>query len=290
MAKLIDAFPGWATGDGIFSVLEEIYSASTYPWLTHAADMDIEYFGNHSGDKPQSPIVDRFARRSTNGTLSDVYRNTLARLLMTKYTNKWKRLYEVEQAQYEPIENYRMEETETPNLSHKHSVSDDYSESDTRTLKRDIVKTENATNDYNVTDERKVNVDTTVQTNQDNTGSVFGFNSSAAVGANKNEGGSTVHTTGSDTANKETNTHSQTGGMEYRETAADNDNVETDTRRQTGYREDTETGTRNLTRSGNIGVTTSQQMLESEIALWQWTFIEQVFQDVDKLLTCEVYE
>ena len=44
-----------------------------------------------------------------------------------------------------------------------------------------------------------------------------------------------------------------------------------------------------LTRSGNIGVTTSQQMIQSERDLWVWKFFEQVFQDVDTVLSIDVY-
>ena len=46
---------------------------------------------------------------------------------------------------------------------------------------------------------------------------------------------------------------------------------------------------RNLTRKGNIGVTTSQQMMESEIELRQYNFIEQMFEDIDSLLTLSIY-
>ena len=45
-----------------------------------------------------------------------------------------------------------------------------------------------------------------------------------------------------------------------------------------------------LRRNGNIGVTTTQQMLESEIELWQWNFInDYVFKCADKLLTLPIY-
>lgn len=45
-----------------------------------------------------------------------------------------------------------------------------------------------------------------------------------------------------------------------------------------------------LTRSGNIGVTTSQQMIESERSLWMWKyFYDVVFPDVDRMLTISVY-
>ena len=43
------------------------------------------------------------------------------------------------------------------------------------------------------------------------------------------------------------------------------------------------------TRSGNIGVTTSQQMLESEIKLREWNFYDQLYKDVDSILCLKVY-
>lgn len=49
------------------------------------------------------------------------------------------------------------------------------------------------------------------------------------------------------------------------------------------------TGTESLTRHGNIGVTTSQQMLESEIKLRQFNFIEEVFKDIDSILCLKIY-
>ena len=42
-------------------------------------------------------------------------------------------------------------------------------------------------------------------------------------------------------------------------------------------------------RSGNIGVTTTQQMLKSEIDLWKWNFYEEMFRLADKLVTIPVY-
>lgn len=46
---------------------------------------------------------------------------------------------------------------------------------------------------------------------------------------------------------------------------------------------------RTLSRSGNIGVTTNQQMAQSEIALWQWNFFYDVFADVRRELTIGAY-
>lgn len=53
---------------------------------------------------------------------------------------------------------------------------------------------------------------------------------------------------------------------------------------------DTETRNYELTRSGNIGVTTSQQMIESERKLRMWNFFDMVvFPDVDRVLTIKIY-
>lgn len=49
------------------------------------------------------------------------------------------------------------------------------------------------------------------------------------------------------------------------------------------------TSDRTLKRSGNIGVTTSQQMIESERQLWLWNFFESVFSDIDKILILKIY-
>lgn len=53
---------------------------------------------------------------------------------------------------------------------------------------------------------------------------------------------------------------------------------------------ETESGTRELTRHGNIGVTTSQQMLESEIKLRNdYNFVKILLDDVTKILCNFVY-
>ena len=67
---------------------------------------------------------------------------------------------------------------------------------------------------------------------------------------------------------------------------------ETDTGTQQNVNSGSDTETRNytLTREGNIGVTTSQQMIQSERELWLWNFIYNVvFPDVDKILTINIY-
>lgn len=43
-------------------------------------------------------------------------------------------------------------------------------------------------------------------------------------------------------------------------------------------------------RSGNIGVTTTQQMLSAERELWMWNFFDQVYKDIDSVLALPFYD
>ena len=65
------------------------------------------------------------------------------------------------------------------------------------------------------------------------------------------------------------------------------DNTEVVSR--TGDITDTLSGKDTHKRSGNIGVTTSQQMLESEIKLRQYDFYNQIYDDIDSVLCLRIY-
>ena len=99
----------------------------------------------------------------------------------------------------------------------------------------------------NLTDTTDINTKTDL-TNSSKT-KVYGFNSDTPVGDNETE----VTTTG------------------------DKDKNETTSKT-------TRKGSRTLTREGNIGVTTSMQMLTQEIEGRQYDFWENVFSDIDRLL------
>lgn len=93
---------------------------------------------------------------------------------------------------------------------------------------------------------------------------VYGFNSATAVD----------DSTSSDSAtNSKTSTDSTTRTDNLSESQSGSGTVE-----------------RSLTRKGNIGVTTSQQMIQSEIDLWKWKFFyDIVFPDLDEILTTMTY-
>ena len=104
-----------------------------------------------------------------------------------------------------------------------------------------------------VTTTRKENTDINVVNNAN--GNVYGFNSATAVPASVS--GGTSRTTGDKAKN---------------------------------YSEESKTGYDQLERSGNIGVTTSQQMLEQEINIRKHQFFDIVFADVDRILTINYWK
>lgn len=87
------------------------------------------------------------------------------------------------------------------------------------------------------------------------------------------------------------NTHNVYGYNSSSATPSDSDSgsVSQSTDLDTNY-DNTRTIDRTLTRSGNIGVTTSQQMLESELKLRAYRFFEEVYKDVDRITALPIYD
>lgn len=158
------------------------------------------------------------------------------------------------ESEYNPIENYSMEQVETPDITHTKSG------------------TSSETETPNITETIHTEANSKLKTDGSSSGNVYGFGSSASTPLN--EGESTQTTQGSKDDNY-----------------TDSERRETGTRSVSGSSGETEkeTGTRRLTRSGNIGVTTSQQMLQSEIELRKFDFLEEVFKCFDKVICASVY-
>lgn len=262
--SLFSVTPEPLTGGGIFSVLQSLDP----PWATEdiALQLDIAYYGNVSGGKGVSPLIDRLLTASKLTTLDMA---TLAGVLMATNKERWAREWATRSAEYDPIENYRM----TEEMTDDETVTE-YGRTHTRT--DNLAHTETRTDNLTRTiDNQEITTPNLTSTSQQAT---RGFNSSSDVNTDK-ETATSTGTNRVDTDGTEHNTGTQG-------TTGSNTGTQTDA--DTG----TDTSTRNytLTRSGNIGVTTSQQMLQSERDLWMWSyFYDVVFPDVDELLTVPLY-
>ena len=166
----------------------------------------------------------------------------MAKAVVAMYGDSWADIWGALSAEYNPIHNYEMTETESPDI--------------TRT------RTPNITRENITTTQADVQTTGTTSTSKD----VYGFNSGATgVPQDSTTGSTSTTVTMSPSSNKVTDTDSETG-------------TETETT----------TGTRSLTRSGNIGVTTSQQMIESELELRRQHMASIAFDDLNMLVTLSI--
>lgn len=191
--QIVDIFTDSTAG--IFNALESIASGESFEWLENSEYLDIMYYVSHSGEKYASRFY--LTMLEHEKTIVDI-----AHIVYTKFSDKWKRIYDAMMMEYNPINNYDMVENEKVNSK----------------------------------------ITSTIGVNN----STHGFGSPTA--APTDEGSSTTTTEGSK-----------------------DDNV------------------RELTRSGNIGVTTSAQLLAGELEVRKNLFIEEVMKDIDSIMCLKIY-
>ena len=308
---LNEIFPAWMDDGGIFSAFEE---TGTAPWRNANISPDLlnlEYHGNQSGEKTISPAL----LAVTGGdALTEAGRLRLAANLIARYGVKWEKLWNTLSLEYNPIENYSMvekmtddrtvdaygrETTRTDNLSHGKTGTDTQSPNTTETETPDTTETETP----NTTETETPNTTETNTINKSNAthNTTHGFNTSAGVPSDDTEeteqgtesktytGNVEKHRTGTIKRTRAgTVKHTRTG---TEQTTYNTTETDTGTQKTTDGGQDTHTRNYNLARSGNIGVTTSQQMLQSERDLWQmWDYFrDTVFPDLDRFLTLPIY-
>ena len=107
MKRLSDVFPDWIIGSGIFSELHKL----DVPWKNkfNSEPLDLAYFGNNSGDKIISPLVEKLL---VNDVLPEENLNKLASAIYTLNIDNWSRLWLALQEEYDPLQNYNGNETQ----------------------------------------------------------------------------------------------------------------------------------------------------------------------------------
>lgn len=269
LVTLNEAFSNYETKGGIFSNIGNL------PWssIMVGPQMDMLYFDTHSGERFSSRIITR--RVGDDGSLSSADRKTIATLVYARFRTQWSRLWATMNPNYDPLNNYNMEETvegtenstRTPDLTRGDTGTVQTTGQDKRTP--DLTKTNTGT---------VKNEGSGTNTNRNN---LWGFNSSESVPSDMSDGTAT-------------NENTTTGNLSETETGTDTtDRTNTDTynRSYTETGTDTTAGTssRKLTRTGNIGTNTFQNLLQQERNIWMFDFFEQIFKDVDSVLTIPIY-
>lgn len=283
--KLNEVFTDYVN-NGIFTFLDSL----DVPWKEKniSQQLNLQYYGNISGKKETSPLVDSLI---VENNLTDNSKTMLAMSIFSIYSNKWNKLYRILSLEYEPIENYNMIETEKTTSTNENTdtittnTTNSNNVTETNTGTNTANDSENTTGKNTITDLRTIEENNSVTNNN----SLYGFNSASAVNADSQNGTETRNTTDNNTHNDDlkgtrTNEHSENINTS-KVTAQKNDIKDT----KDGTHTENGSQDRTLSRHGNIGVTTSQQMINSEIELWQWDFFNGVFKDIDKILTIQTY-
>ena len=225
----------------------------TLPWTENNALLDLDYIYRWSGYKSISPLVRHL--QGDDDQLSNSAYATLAGIIWAHYGTAWTKKYEALTTDYRPLENYNMVE---------HEESEIVDDADTRLTGAAAA---NVISDNSQTTSRESGTHNLSESSSHN---VYGFNSNSAVPAESDS-----HSLNESSSNNTTDT---TTGSRTQSTNLD-----------TKY-DNTRGIERDLTRSGNIGVTTSQQMLESELQLRAYRFFEEVYKDVDRITALPIYD
>ena len=260
----------------------EIYSrdklASNY--FNKEVSMDIVYV-----DTSDAIYIDNEDYVGILQSNDDIY-DTLSDIIIARYKDKWDRIYNaLVEGEYNVLDNYNMVEVRTPDLTDERTLDLLNTLTKNTTDERTLDLTDERTPDLHTDDKTMVNQDITNTENVNR----FGYNDSGVNGSPYEKKTTTANGTAQnnysdrdiDESGTDTNTHTGTDTMAH---------TGYDTSADTGTDTTTHTGTDTLTRRGNIGVTTSQQMLESELklrALYNMVII--IYDDIDKVLTNPIF-
>lgn len=269
LVTLNEAFSDYETKGGIFSNIGNL------PWssIMVSPQMDTLYFDTHSGERFSSRIITR--RVGDDGSLSSADRKTIATLVYARFRTQWSRLWATMNPTFDPLTNYKMEETVEGKESSTRTP--DLTKGDTGTVQ--TIGQDKRTPDLSRKGTGTVKDDGSATNNNQN--GIWGFNSSTSVPSDMSDGTATnENTTTRDLTETETGTDT-----------TDRTNTDTYNRSYTETGTDTTAGTssRKLTRTGNIGTNTFQNLLQQERNIWMYDFFEQIFKDVDSVLTIPIY-
>ena len=156
MSRLIDT-TDWLVY-GIFTAMARNY---TLPWSDSidSQDLDMDYYGNHSGDKITSALVDKLL---IDETLTNNNIDKLASIIYHKYKDNWVRAWYALSLEYNPIHNYDGDETTTTSTTY--SSTSNGTNTNTQTHDMTVKNTGTVTDNDTIT---KTGTDTTATTNKE---------------------------------------------------------------------------------------------------------------------------
>lgn len=255
-------------------------------WLTLDDKQTIwlNYLYNHSGQKEESSLLENYI-------FDNVSENKLTHLIdiiNIMFNDKWNRLHDALTLEYGVIDNYnRIEDSEVTTSSTNNTVGT-IDNTDVMTGGHSENITENDTGSHSTQNANEETENTTITKSEDKTHSKSAYDVDVFSNDNMDEIASTENIT--KTNNKSLDeTHNYSDDKNTSNSFIYNDETKTTSGNSTT--DITSAGT-NVVHSeikGNIGVTTSQQMLTSEIELRKFNLINEIYNDLDTILTIGVY-
>lgn len=294
-----EMMPQETEGKGIFSKM------TTAPWAGVVAPEDLDLmFILERGERRPAPFLEHFYDEDA-GQIPDEKIEVIARLLLSRFNSQWEHLWKAYIAEYNPIYNVEEHTTETTNYGRTDtkktteetkrtddlSASTEYGRKDTRTDELKDKTTRNS-EEEGTDDTTTTYGKTQTQTNYKN-----GFNGDSANPelsdkTTTEDGGSDKVTTTHNTSTNGTDTTDHTG-TQTQEASGTDTIKNTGTQKIESKQDDSNiaggSDTLERERSGNIGVTTSAQMITGEIELWKWDFFKQVFNNVCSVIASPLY-
>lgn len=242
-----------------------------------ASLLDAELVENY-GERIVSNRVYRLL--NTENLISSEDLTILVNTIALLYKNSLEHKYALLKLEYDPIANYDRIETTT--------ISDDYvntsENTDTTTNDLTDTRTDNLQSNTTIDENDTRTDDLTQQSNGSGNNQVYGFNSDSGVNSDSNTDTENITNTGTQKTDRTgSNNTSNTGTQEIKKTG---------TISNTGNKTDTNKGSRTTDShiTGNIGVTTSQQMMESELEFWKWSFYQNVVEIFKEYLSLPIYD
>lgn len=248
----------------ILTPMNSLFSHMNYDFkIIEKSQLDLLFF-THYGEKTISPIVDYYVKEEK---ISDENMSELVDIIVNYYKNNWDKLFSILEIDYDPIHNF------SDTLKEEIKDTDDK----ITTYKDELIQTGNGskkrTDNLKSVDTKDLNENTT----GDITDKMEGYNSTTFKDRDQENTDMNVKTTGTDTI--------ENSGTQI----IDEIRNFTDDKEGKDVIDDDYTRNREVTRSGNIGNITSQQMITQEIDLWKWNIIKSILEDVRDFTTIQVY-
>lgn len=271
--------------------------------------LDLLFISNY-GKRNPSPIIetlqDEYGSVLTNEELS-----ALAAVIVEMYKEKWDKLAEIYDLQYDPIHNYLDEWEDTSDEAgtrtldsdatrtdvHGHQISDNNTRTDNLTQTTDTTIGTDGTRTDNLSETNNTTTTNEGLVNQEM--NTYGFNSSTEVPRDathethedEDVTQSTRTNTGTVTNSEDQDIDSTVHNTGTRTDARSIINSGTDTRDTDLNEDETTSHTRDRSgkHEGNIGNITTQKMIREELELWKWNYVQTILDDVKDFCTIPVY-